>query len=958
MKKCTFVFSIILLFCNVILSAEPASADTFPPSLDSVAIAHIDTAMIYSGTTRLDTEFEKKWSSDTLFRLPIVDRLLDKPLELPDTIDSWTRFLLDHHKNKLRLVEWCFENIDCELSSRQINRLDDKIEKAAGKLPMEEGIPEPYSQALNTILASYDIAWEYRVDMLEKVSEKSLDSLLYLLPMFWTDSEDTLDDTLACFFLNLLGHECDTSLDIHLDSLYITMHNIDIEKLGMATVSIVVGLERAVEILSSGDSLPALSEPKIIDTRWGRAIIGTRGLDIFGSAAIIIDPGGNDLYIGRHGAGTLGMETFGVVLDMAGDDHYDSRGEIFSQASGIFGVGAMVDLEGNDIYSCSHYGQGAGLFGSGLLIDLDGDDIYSGGVFVQGCGNFGMGILIDECGEDGYRSWAYAQGFAGPKGIGFIFEADGSDQYFSGGKYSHAPLAPFDYHSFAQGFAIGWRPDVSGGIGCLLDRAGNDTYSAGVYSQGVSYWYSLAMLIDNSGNDVYTSVWYPQGSGIHLSVGSLVDRSGNDIYVSPQGPGQGSAHDYSVGFFSDYCGDDIYVIDGGNGTALTNSFSLFVDRNGDDMYSRRFSRSGNWALARGARGTGSFGIFLDLEGTDHYSDPDIAEDNSFWFQGDIGFGLDFPGDPFPDPVKELSEELAEEEPDSDKTIEDIFNEASAWGVGSARDKAEKAFQELLDSAETAAEFICEEVLDTKSSLRLRTIKRFSSEKPDLMRPCLFKALRNDDRKRRGNAIYLFGEMADTTAVDSLIPLLKDKNVRIGIISALGKIGDTTAVPYIMKYHDDKRQPVRYMVSKSLSDLKDPRSIPALIDFLGDDYLTVRIAAQNGLAKMSDHSLDTLLQITESAEIPNILHVLRAISSISKSLQKDTELEPEVLEQTMACIREILVPLLEQKDPVIRGHTVRTLGIIGGEKTIAEMQRLYELESNPFVRSMFEKAFER
>jgi HEAT repeat protein len=952
MRQAFFVFIILFL---AVIPAQTKDEPLFPPALDSVAWAYIDTAMYFSGTTPRDAEFEKKWATDTLFRLSIVNRFLDYPLELPDSLDSWTTFMMKNYDNLSELVVWMFKRIDVDFKKDIMKIIDKDLSKISNADSTASSLPEPYRSSLRTLLAAFDIADRHRENMMEDLSSESLDSLLYLLPTFWTDEEDTLADSLECYFLKLLGHECDTALEIHLDSLYETIHSIDIDELGFASVAISVGTQKAIQILKENKNLPYLDNIQKFETRWGEVQIGTKNSDVYSNASIIIDPGGDDIYKGDFGSGVLGRNYFGVVIDLEGNDIYDSRRTIFSQATGVFGCGIIADLSGDDVYLTSHYGQGAGLFGTGLLVDFEGDDRYSCGVYVQGAGNFGIGAIVDMSGEDIYNSYAYSQAFAGPKGFGLSLDNDGSDNYYCGGKYSHAPLAPLDYHSFAQGFSIGWRPDVSGGVGLMFDNKGNDSYTAGVYSQATGYWYTLGLLIDNEGNDIYNSVYYPQGSGIHLAIGALVDRDGDDVYVSRSGPGQGSAHDYSVGFLSDYRGDDIYVIDGGNAAALTNSFALFVDRNGDDLYAKKRTRSSNYGIARSARGTGSFALFLDLEGPDQYPLSDKADNNSWWFYGDVGVGLDVVGEPFPEPVKELAEEIAEEELDTPRTMEKIFKEASVWAVGSAQIKAKKAFEELVDSGQAAADYICEKQLATKSSLRLRTIKNFTKEVPELMRPCLFKALHDENLRRRGNAIYVFGEAKDTMAVDSLIPLLKKKKARLGVISALGKIKDTSAVMPIMKWKDEERQSVRYMVSKALSDIGDPRSIPILLDFLNDDYLTVRIAAQYGIQNMWENSFDTVLFLLNGKDKNYIINLLRITESICKKIVDDTTLTDSARESQLALVRKTLLLLLEHDNEVIRGHTVRTLISIGGDETLADLRRRYELEPEPFVRKMYEQA---
>ncbi|MBN2541937.1 HEAT repeat domain-containing protein [bacterium] len=956
------MYRIIIFILVVMVTVSSAQfyeeSDSFPPAMDSVAWSYLDSAIYYSGGTKYDPEFEKKWAGDTLFRLPVVERILDHPLELPDTIDSWTRYVLDHSIELSSLTRWAFSRIDIEAEIKQLDKIENKINEIAGKDTTGSGLGEKIRQPVRILLASFDVASLHRQKMLASIPEGTLDSLLQLLPLFWTDGEDSAADTLECYFIDLLGHECDTSKDIHLDSLYEAIAGIDLQELELATYALARGVELAVEMLTSESIAQVIENKHLLDTRWGKVVIGSNGTDIFDGANIILDPGGNDIYFGEASSGVIGRNEFGVTIDLGGNDYYDSRGSVFSQGSGVFGVGILADVSGDDIYTASHYSQGSGLFGSGLLIDFAGDDQYSSGVFVQGAGNFGIGLIIDVEGEDSYRSYEHAQGFAGPAGMGLSIDMEGADGYYSGGKYSHDPLAPFDYHSFAQGFSIGWRPDVSGGIGFLFDKSGNDTYTTGVYGQGVSYWYALGLLVDNSGNDVYTSVWYPQGSGIHLSIGALVDRGGNDVYVSPQGPGQGSAHDYSVGFLSEYQGDDMYIVDGGQGTSLTNSFVLFLDRNGDDMYAKRKEGSINWAYGRGARGTGSYGIFLDLEGSDYYSDKEIPGNEHYWFQGELGIGIDIKGVPFPDPVQELAEELADEEPDSGRTIEDVFRDASTWGVGSKAKKAENAFQELLDSGEVAAAYICDEQLGTKSSLKLRVIKRFSDEKRDLMRPCLYRALHEREKKERfGNSVYLLGEMQDTMAVDSLLPLLQEKKYRISVISALGKIKDTTAIPHILKWKDEERQSARYIVAKALADIKDARGIPALLDFLNDDYLIVRQAAQIGIQNMYKETFPVALKQIPIAKNLQLIHLIRAIPDMCRNFRNNEDYDSTYVEARYAQARKALLPLIDNPNNVVRGHAVMALGMLKGDETLSELRRKYEFEPDAFVRSMYRYVLE-
>jgi hypothetical protein len=174
----------------------------------------------------------------------------------------------------------------------------------------------------------------------------------------------------------------------------------------------------------------------------------------------------------------------------------------------------------------------------------------------------------------------------------------------------------------------------------LADAEGNDTYSAGVFAQGCSYWYSIGILSDRKGDDTYNGVWYVQGSGAHFGVGILIDSSGNDHYTATMNMAQGAGHDFTIGTLVDCSGNDTYdapnlSLGGGN----DNGIGVFWDKSGDDTY--RVSAA--TTLGRSNITTrGSLrdlmlcaGLFLDTGGTDSYPPAsmfNLATNNGVWQQ--------------------------------------------------------------------------------------------------------------------------------------------------------------------------------------------------------------------------------------------------------------------------------------------------------------------------------------
>lgn len=372
-----------------------------------------------------------------------------------------------------------------------------------------------------------------------------------------------------------------------------------------------------------------------IQTPLGVVRIGGRGSDRHPAGrSVIIDIGGNDIYVGAGESDGLGGRPLGVAIDLGGDDRYTNG------ALGLWGVGVIWDERGDDRYAGGDGSLGAGIFGAGALIDRAGDDRYSGDTVTQGAGIFGWGVLSDEAGADTYVAALQGQGFAGVNGCGLLLDRSGADRYKAGGKYPDYGRFPDKTQSLSQGFSIGYRPFAPGGLGLLLDGGGNDRYECEVYGQGCGYWYACGALIDAGGDDQYLAHQYSQGSGIHLSAGLLRDKGGDDQYANTEGLAQGGSHDFAVGLLWDGAGDDGYASDSGSqGCAINNAVGILFDESGDDRYRLAAPGQGQGhGEFADRRGTGSVGVLVDLGGADNYSTG--LRDGRYRTREDIGVAAD------------------------------------------------------------------------------------------------------------------------------------------------------------------------------------------------------------------------------------------------------------------------------------------------------------------------------
>jgi hypothetical protein len=351
-----------------------------------------------------------------------------------------------------------------------------------------------------------------------------------------------------------------------------------------------------------------------------------------------VDLGGDDHW--RDGGATDGASdgtcAVSVLIDMGGNDRYEGRENTLAFGAGFFGVGIVLDDGGDDVYSLSgprSAGLGAGCFGFGVLLDAAGNDRFEGDAFCQGAAAAGVGALVDLGGEDRYRAFTYAQGFAFVKGSGLLVDLSGNDVYIAEPIELRRPSPQSKDHnlSLAQGFGYGLRADyrdghsLAGGVGLLVDGAGNDRYSCGVFGQGGGYWMGVGMLLEGGGDDVYDGVWYVQGASAHFAIGLLEDASGNDSYKASLNMAQGAGHDFSVGALLDRAGDDSHEAPNLSlGAGNDNGVGLFVDVSGTDHYRSKGVTLGGASLAMSPEtpslrhGALTLGMFFDLGGEDTY----------------------------------------------------------------------------------------------------------------------------------------------------------------------------------------------------------------------------------------------------------------------------------------------------------------------------------------------------
>ncbi len=933
------------LLCIFTIQVFLAGFGLFASVIEKQELFYLEQGLEGFNVSLHELKFDRKWATDDTFRLKVVTKLMDNPLEIPDFADAEGFFCdsIDRF-NLSKFIVHASELIDARINEKGI----------AGKLVTKKRVftspefPESVSKALSIILNSYKEAQPYLERSISRFSDIDKEVLLVNSPVIWSDEDDSLEtDSLKGVLHKEFGLPFDTT-SLNSDTLLGYIKKVDRKALLTSSFIVQMGIDRALKELRSfkeGEMYAGI----LLDTNtvWGRVVVGGSGIDNYdGDYAVIIDIGGNDRYSGRFASG-IGIihNPFSIVIDLEGDDVYSSE-KVCNIGSGILGCGILVDLEGDDVYRGSHNSIASGLFGTGVVIDCGGRDFYEAGYFSEGAALVGIGILYDEEGDDIFRGFDWTQGMGSTFGYGIIIDKDGNDVYIAGGRYIHHPLLPNDYRSFAQGFGMGFRPDAGGGIGFLYDTKGNDFYNAEVFAQGTSYWYSLGMLLDREGNDYYNACEYAQGAGIHLSIGVLVDCEGSDHYFSRLGPSQGEGHDLSVGILVDKKGNDSYIVSGGQGVGLTNSVGIFLDCEGNDIYAS--SEKLGQGSANRVRGFGGLGAFVDIGGRDTYAKSRGGVDETIWTDGEFGVGIDVESGKEPE-----KKEFAQRDTlDADASVERIFEVASLWEVAENKSRVGDAREKLKRRKMDAIKYVIENKMDTKSGLELRAIEELAKAYPDSINPLLIELLADSSREKRGNAVWVLGKIKAKNSVNSLMEKIKERNnwrLRNTIVSALGEIGEDRASKAIIPFLYDKKERLRITSARSLGKLKSKDAIEPLISLLKDTFFTVRLASENSIVAIGDSALIPLLnQLGANNENKMTFHIISALGRIAGEQDSVTQ------RSLRLSVKKAILPFLDDKEKSLRSQAVKALSLLNDEDTDELLEDKKNYETDPFVIGVYRK----
>ena len=161
-------------------------------------------------------------------------------------------------------------------------------------------------------------------------------------------------------------------------------------------------------------------------------------------------------------------------------------------------------------------------------------------------------------------------------------------------------------------------------------------------------------------------------------------------------------------------------------------------------------------------------------------------------------------------------------------------------------------------------------------------------------PALIQTLKDREMPVRLAAVEALGKLGDRQAVDSLIAIVRDPNAMVGLsaVEALGNIGGEKAVETLLRIAQARERPLSLGAMRSLGT--DDRSLQALTTALSDSARDVRWVAALTLARLKNpQTLPPLIDALPQADGELRRVMMWALNAIDPSWQTSAPTEEAI-----------------------------------------------------------------
>lgn len=151
-------------------------------------------------------------------------------------------------------------------------------------------------------------------------------------------------------------------------------------------------------------------------------------------------------------------------------------------------------------------------------------------------------------------------------------------------------------------------------------------------------------------------------------------------------------------------------------------------------------------------------------------------------------------------------------------------------------------------------------------------------------PAIVKSLGSENGKVCTAAVNALAQIGGESTLSALLPLLSDdrRSVRRSVVTALGLLKATSAIPQLVKAHQDKA--TRGEAIEALAKMPDARALDAYLDGLGGKNAAVRDACRKAIAALGPEALTLIESKMESTTLaPQVIDELQRLFGLQPIL---------------------------------------------------------------------------
>jgi HEAT repeat protein len=283
-------------------------------------------------------------------------------------------------------------------------------------------------------------------------------------------------------------------------------------------------------------------------------------------------------------------------------------------------------------------------------------------------------------------------------------------------------------------------------------------------------------------------------------------------------------------------------------------------------------------------------------------------------------------------------------------MEEQWQMARSWGVGALQKKVPEAREALAARGATAVAFLVEK-LDDEYSLARRALETiFAKIGPptiDTLAERLMVEAEEGDQVRR-TVIGILAKIRHQASADALVAFVRaqqsgggDDVNQFRAIMATSILGDPRAVELIQPFQEHEKEGRRLQYCIVMERFRPQAGFEPLLELLGDEFFSVRYAAQEALVAVGEPAVPGLVEL--AAETDDVIvgnHAVMALGLIGDRRAWRTLQERLGAESWSA-----------------RGYAVEALSRIDSARARRLFDRRLAGETHPFVLGKLREAAE-